>query len=852
MKKTLSLLISASLLSVSASSLASTIEGTVKDEQGRPIVGAKVFFEGAVNHTFTDENGKYRLENAPDDHAHLHVYSATHIHGDRDIELRGATQIEDFVLLDSAIENVVVTAHVLTTSTLESTTPVSVISERELRKNQAATLGDVLQSSPGVHTSYFGPVSSTPIIRGTDGPRVKIVQNGLDASDVSRVGADHNVAVDVSTAYQVEVLRGPATLQYGTGAIGGVVNVVDNRIPRYVPDELEGEVEARYESVSDERFAKVDLNAGSGNWAFHIDAFDRDTENYEIPGFAEAEPDEDEAPGELPNSSIDTTSVTTGVSYVADDGFIGLSFQKLENLYGLPGHSHGHGDEHEDEHEEEEEHGHEEGEEEIVNLDVDMSRYQLVGELNSPFEGFSNLKFSSGYTDYEHTELEGGAIGTTFKNETWESRLSLEHRPIDEWHGVLGFHYANSDYEAIGEEAFTPPSETDSISVFLIEEKKFGDLSAQFGIRYDYTKITPISEFEVELDIHGEEEHHDEHDEDHDEHEEDHDEHDEEHDEHEEEHVQHLDFMLDEQSFSSLSLSAGLNWAYQEGRSLSVSLSRSERAPSAAELFSAGAHLATQSYEIGALFDLDDDGDLSLRSGDVNEEVSTNIDVTLRKFDGDWGYSISLFYNQVDDYLYLANTGFEAFAGHEDEHGHEEEHDEHEEEHEEGHEEEHEDEHGHEEGHDEEGLPVFVFRQNDADLYGFEAQVNGQLNDAFALEVFADYTRAKLNGGDDLPRIPPLRIGAELDFEYQNWTADLGLTWYDEQDRVSEFEESTPGYTLVSASVNYQTEYQGVDWTVFFKAKNITDREARVHTSFIKDQAPLPGRNFVLGVRANF
>ena len=198
---------------------AATVQGKITDEKGAPVVGAEVRIEGSSRVAISDAQGQYKLEDVDPQHVHLHVYSVNHVHGDREFNNIEASLTADFTLTSSVYENIVVTANGLPRSVLESITPVSVISADELRKKQAPTLGETLKGTPGVHSSYFGPVASSPIIRGTDGPRVKLLQNGLDMSDVSRVGADHNVASEASTATQIEVLRGPATLQYGLSLI---------------------------------------------------------------------------------------------------------------------------------------------------------------------------------------------------------------------------------------------------------------------------------------------------------------------------------------------------------------------------------------------------------------------------------------------------------------------------------------------------------------------------------------------------------------------------------------------------------------------------------------------------------
>lgn len=815
-----------SLLSLSIAGLlsapvyATTVTGKVTDTAGQPVAGAEVKIEGSRRVAYTDENGVYRFDDVKQPHIHLHVYSSNFIHGDNDLGDVDTDQNVDFVLKPASVENIVVTANALQSSVLESVTPVTVIGAEKLRKIEAPTLGETLKNAPGVHSTYFGPVSSSPVIRGNDGPRVKIVQNGLDVSDVSRVGPDHNVATSLASATQVEVLRGPATLQYGSGAIGGVVNVVDKRIPQYQLDGVEGEAETSYSTVNNGSYTRADVTGGSGNIVWHVDGFYRDTDNADIPGFASIDPSEDEPNGELESSAMETRNVVAGLSYVAEEGYFGFAVEQLDNEYGVPGH--GHEDEH-DEHDEEHDEldGNHEDEEheggEGVLLDVDMTRYQAAGEWHSPIQGLTNLKFAAAYTDYQHAEIEDGEPGTVFTNESSDIRLSAYHEEVNGWHGVFGVQFNHSDYNAVGEEAFTPGNTTSSYALYVIEQKNVGDVTFELGGRLERTTLDADAS-EIELEVLQEAHEGEEHDEDHE----------------GEEHEEHaVAFTFPDYDFTSVSLSAGANWEYQEGHSIAVTLSRSERAPSQQELFSAGQHLATQSYEVGLVFDMDDEGHIAETLKGVKEEVSTNLDLTFRKFTGDWGYSVSFFYNQADDYIYQTSTGLIALTEHE-------EHDE-----DEAVEEEH-DEHG-----NEEGLPVYYFQQADADIWGFEAETYVDLSDSLRLTVFGDYIRAEVED-DNLPRTPPMRFGSELSYVNDGLSADVGFTWYDEQNNVASFETTTDGYTLVNASVQYEFATQNIDWVVFVRGDNLTDEEARVHTSFLKDQAPLPGRNFTMGVRALF
>ena len=487
---------------------------------------------------------------------------------------------------------------------------------------------------------------------------------------------------------------------------------------------------------------------------------------------------------------------------MAEEGYFGFAVEQLDNEYGVPGH--GHEDEH-DEHDEEHDEldGNHEDEEheggEGVLLDVDMTRYQAAGEWHSPIQGLTNLKFAAAYTDYQHAEIEDGEPGTVFTNESSDIRLSAYHEEVNGWHGVFGVQFNHSDYNAVGEEAFTPGNTTSSYALYVIEQKNVGDVTFELGGRLERTTLDADAS-EIELEVLQEAHEGEEHDEDHE----------------GEEHEEHaVAFTFPDYDFTSVSVSAGANWEYQEGHSIAVTLSRSERAPSQQELFSAGQHLATQSYEVGLVFDMDDEGHIEETLKGVKEEVSTNLDLTFRKFTGDWGYSVSFFYNQADDYIYQTSTGLIALTEHE-------EHDE-----DEAVEEEH-DEHG-----DEEGLPVYYFQQADADIWGFEAETYVDFSDSLRLTVFGDYIRTEVED-DNLPRTPPMRFGSELSYVNDGLSADVGFTWYDDQNEVASFETATDGYTLVNASVQYEFGTQGIDWVVFARGENLTDEEARVHTSFLK------------------
>ena len=786
------------LLLASPSVLAQTLSGTVTNAAGKPLANATVEIEALKRVTSTNELGEFTFSNVKEGDYTLHIFASgfAHLHEHTQAQSDNAGGA-NFVLARSAIEVIDVHATPMHLSVMESATPVSVLSGETLRRQQAATLGDTLEKLPGVQSNFHGNVASTPIIRGLSGPRVLITQNGLDVSDVSRVGPDHAVASEASTAKQIEVLRGPATLFFGSGAIGGVVNVVDQRVP--TSTETRGEFVLETQTVNDQKLGTFNVTTGVDNIAFYADGFYRDSNDYETP----VAPDIDDPDGAhvVENSNEESNGFTLGTSYLFDQGYVGVAVERFEREYGVPGHSHG-GDT-------------------SVFADLEQTKYQLLGEYNFTNDFLQSVHFRAGYTDYEHAEVEGGLVGTTFSNETEELRVDLLHKPMAGWRGGISLHYKGSDVFAQGEEAFTPPSEMEMFAVALMEERHFGDFLVQLGARAESVTLDASSVLLPELDAH---EHDDEHD--HDEHA---------HDEHEHEGSEFVRQFAVDQEFTPISLSAGVVYTINESYNVGVSLSRSERAPSASELLSFGPHIGTRTYEIGALFDLSEEGEFVLSQTAIDLETANNIDLTFRKTQGDVGFVFNAFYNQVDNYYFQEETGLFAESGHD--HAHDEE----------GHDEE---EHSEDEHSDE--LPVYLFGSADAVLHGFELQVAWQTTDNLKLDFFADYVKARLKDGGALPRTSPMRVGSHVAYTLDNIRADLDITYFAKQDDISTFETETDGYTLVDASITYDIPLGDIDLSVYLSGENLTDEEARVHTSFLKDIAPRPGRNFAFGVRGYF
>lgn len=653
------------------------------------------------------------------------------------------------------LDAVVVTASPLKQSAEELTRPVSVLAGAELDDRRAASLGDTVASLPGVQSAGFGPGVGRPVIRGLDGARVQTLSSGLSSLDASTVSADHAVSIEPFLAEQIEVLKGPSTLLYGSGAIGGAVNVVDGRIveqPLASDAPLSGRAELRGDTVANQRNAMFKLQGGNERFVLVADGVHRETDDIEIPGFAESaallaeegETPDSEERGLLPNSATRTTAGGLGASWLGERGFVGVAVSAFDTLYGIPGHGH--------EEDSEPAHAAEEEAAESVRVDMEQRRHEFKAGLLQPFKGHDSISLRVAHSNYEHVELENGEVGTRFENQGSEARLEAVHAELNGWRGAWGLQFGRRDFKAIGEEAFVPPSLSRDLGLFLIEQRKLdNNLNLELGLRVDRAEIDPSN--------------------------------------------------ADSAKFSSLSASTSLRWAVNDDLHLSAGLDHAERAPSAEELFSDGPHIATQSFEIG--------------DADLDTEVANRLELGGHWHHQDLSVKAALYTTEFDRFIYLADTGEQR-----------------------------------------DGLPLRRWQQGDARFNGFELEVDRHLGEGqlgrWDLRLLADAVRARLDNGEDLPRIPAARLAAQLRWEKDGWRARLGATHYADQQRVADFERPSAGYTLFAAQLAYHFDFEGVGWEVFIDGNNLSDREARPHTSILKDLAPLPGRNFQFGLRAMF
>lgn len=802
--------LSVTALSYSSTALAQTLSGQVVDPHGNAISAATIAINGTEQQVITNEQGRFTFSALSAGNIELHANAKNYTHHNQYITLKQDDISGVLIQLSPSVMEVLdVYATPLHSSTIESALPVNVISGDDLKLKQASTLGETLKNEVGVHASFYGSVASSPIIRGLDGPRVLITQNGLDAGDASRVGADHSVSTETSTAMQIEVLRGPATLFYGSGAIGGVVNVVDNRVP--TSSDTLAEWLLQYNDVSDENQGSLSVQTGNDDFAVHIDGFWRDASDYKLPsGFdihaneateqdhletPEDEHEDEEQSSHLANTGSKSHGLTLGASYLFEQGFVGFSYGTMNRDYGIPGHAHHDEDEHSIE---------ENNESELdagTQAQMEQNRLQLLSEVNFDDSFIKQFATKFAYTDYQHHEIEGGSIGTTFTNKSTEFKADLYHQEYIDWQGAWTLHFKQSDFKALGEEAFTPPSKTKSFAIAWLEERHFGELLLQLGARVERLTI------DVEASAADLLEH-----------------------EHESEESQEV-VLLQQQKFTPVSASAGVVWDYQSGYNFGLSLALSQRAPSSAELFSFGPHIGTNTFEVGAVFTLEQEGDeihAALAPQAPELETAYSVDLTWRKFVGDFGFVVSTFYNHIEDYYYQQDTGLLFTDQHDEDELAADAH--------------------------EDGLPILLYQQGNVEMYGLEAEFVYQIASPLKATLFGDYINAKLSNGGHLPRTPPMRIGSTLHYQADDYDGELSVNHYFAQNNIAPLETSTSGYTLIDVNANYYLRDIGLDsdMVVYIKGQNLTDEVALVHSSFLKDVAPLPGRNFSIGIRGSF
>ena len=506
------------------------------------------------------------------------------------IALADATEAD---AVPTRLEEIIVTANPLGRSADDLVQPVDVIAGEALDRKRKSTIGETLEGEPGISSADFGPGVGRPVIRGQGGARVLMLENGIASMDVSTVSADHAVSIDPNHAEQVEIIKGPATLIYGSAAAAGVVNVVNQRLREKLDPGLHGNVDASYADNGDERIGRMGLSYGFSDFVVGGDFAQRKTGDFEIPGFserdAESEEHEDhEAPvrGELGNSAVDTRSGSLYAAWVRPERVFSFAYSRYNSDYGIPA-GHAHEDE---ELPGDEAPAHEEG---GVVIGLEQERFDAQGLWFKPFAGFDKARLRVGANDYTHTEFEApGEPGTVFGNREIDSRFELTHQHVGDVRGVVGLQWNQREFSAIGDEAFVPPVDSRNVGIFVVEEMSLGDHRLEAGARIEHSDNQP--------GFGGSETH------------------------------------------TPVSLSVGAVFAFDDRHHLRLSAARSQRAPVAEELFAYGPHLATQTFERG--------------HRDLDVETANNVEIGIDRHDDRLTWSIALYYNRISDYVYLGES----------------------------------------------------------------------------------------------------------------------------------------------------------------------------------------------------
>ena len=664
----------------------------------------------------------------------------------------------------------IVVTGVLPSTRLDALSGVAILQGAELTQSIRPSIGDTLARTPGVSASSFGPSASRPVLRGLQGERVRILTDGIGAVDVSNTSADHATIINPLLAERIEVLRGPQSLLYGSAAIGGVVNVLDRRIPNTVPSEAFhiGAI-ATYGSAANERSlaGSIDVPVAE-RWVVHADGSFSQTDDLRIGGYALSKekraeawsnsllpPDPDVADPvdlaanaairhKLPNTASKTTTAAVGAAYIGERGQIGVSYSRYDSLYGVPirlATAPGQG-------------------QEAPRLDVAQDRIDARIELDLNGSLFEKARFRYAFGDYRHFELEAdGAVGTAFYDQGMEGRLELRQARRGPWNGAIGGQFFIRDFDVQGAEAFLPPNSTSQLGLFTLQQLELGSLKIEAGARYEHGTVKSAPR------------------------------------------PDQPDFAAANRSFNLLSGSVGASLVVADGWRIGANLSRTARSPSAEELFSNGPHAGTEAYEIG--------------NPDFGIERSWGAEAILRGSGDNYSFEASVYHTWFSNFIYQDLTGASI-----------------------------------------DGLPVYQFRQADARYYGFEAQGSLTLmrsdNITVSADALVDYVHATITGAGPSPRIPPLRILAGIGAKSKLFDVRAEVERVTPQRRVSPFETTTAGYTLVNAELNLRPWGNDRPLSFALSANNIFDVDARRHASVLKDYAPLAGRDFRVSARFNF
>ncbi|MCW2364245.1 MULTISPECIES: TonB-dependent receptor [Sphingobium] len=680
---------------------------------------------------------------------------------------------------DDRPENIVVTA-IIPRSHIDVLGGTSVLTGEELARDIRPSLGETLARQPGVSSTSFGPGASRPILRGFSGDRIRLLTDGIGSFDASATSVDHAVAINPLLADRIEVLHGPAALLYGSSAVGGVVNVIDTRIPTHLPEGgFDLAATGTFGSAAREKSlaGKTDIALGGG-FVFHADGSWIETGDLRSGGYVlGTEPraealESDEADirdlaglrGRIPNSAIEGWSYTGGLNYIDSGGSLGFSVGRSQFTYGLPIRYVTHED-HEDEGAIEGEEGeHEHGAEE-VKIQMKQTRADLRAQVNVGGGLLDQIRLRAGWADYEHAEmsLDGQDIHTRFFTQGLETRLDLVQARRGGWEGAIGGQMLLRKSHIEGEEKFLPAIDSETWGLFTLQALDLGKVRLEAGARFEHNRIEAAQDSDLGSPDYR-------------------------------------------RNFDTVSGSLGASYAIATDWRVGVNLSRVERAPTADELFARGNHAGTQAFELG--------------NPNFGTERGWGVEGTLHGRGQAFHFSVSAFYNKFDRFIYdsivddsacLAASGATSLE-----------------------------------------FPCFAYLQSGAEYYGAEIQADWTAatfgRTELRLDGLADFTRATLDSGEPVPRIPPLRLLGGATLDAGEWSVRGEIEHAFKQDRVSARETVTPAYTFVNAGLTWKPAIANQQVSFSLQANNIFDVEARRHASLLKDYAPLAGRDIRLTV----
>ncbi len=483
--------------------------------------------------------------------------------------------------------------------------PNKILAGDELQNKLAGTLGATLANELGVSATGYGAGASRPVMRGLEGARVQILQNGLSVGDVSSISADHAVANPIQNAHQIEILRGASALVYGSGSSGGLVNVVNDRIVTSMPDMVSGAINTNYETVNRGKTANIEVDAPAGPLALHFDSAVSNSNNYQIPGYAEQggpnanwsinpnQPVNVPYSGKLPFSYSNQNSLGLGATYIRTDGYTGVSLERMNHNYGIPTYDGGF-------------------------IQQSQNRYDFSHQTNDPFDGFSSIKVSAANTNYQHTEFtNAGVAATQWNNTATEARVEMMHKEFLGSKGVIGAQVNGATLNATdlssNNYAIVPQTKSNSSALFWVEEGRYGPVKTSLGTRYSYAGQNPnlATQFPSPSSqgvpsSYGPP-------------------------------------TLQNRQFNLMSYSAGGMLDVARGYGLGLSYTVSQRAPTPQELYSYGPHDSTATFDIG--------------NANLATETSHNVEISFQKTLGLFRSKASLYRNQFSNYIYGFYTG---------------------------------------------------------------------------------------------------------------------------------------------------------------------------------------------------